>query len=310
MTQTHAQPAEAETHALPAEAVRAAIVAGQERLCALLPALTDDAVREPGELPGWTRAHVLSHIEGVAVALARQARYALRGELIEPYDGGRPARAAAIEAGAGRGAAALGDAVRAAPAEASAAWAAVGPADWPRPVTHRHGALRSALLCWWRELEIHTADARIGHGPRDWPQELCRHLLDHLAPRAPKDLQLVLTATDDTLTRRYGDAAAPAVTVSGPLTDLAAWLAGRTPHHPLDCRRSGRTVPPPELLDCPHPPRPRPRRRLAEGQHAPCPAPGPPRLPSSTSGRRAWVRSLPRSGSARTGRYGSLPTTP
>ncbi|MFG2832236.1 maleylpyruvate isomerase family mycothiol-dependent enzyme [Streptomyces sp. NPDC048434] len=236
---------------LPAEAVRAAIEAGQERLRVLLPALTDDGVREPSELPGWSRAHVLSHIEGVALALARQARFALRGELIEPYDGGHPARAAAIEAGAVREAAALGHAVRAALAEASAAWAAVGPADWTRPVRHRNGDLRSVLLCWWRELEIHTADARIGHGPRDWPRELCHHLLDHLAPRAPKDLHLVLTATDDARSRRYGGAGAPAVTVSGPLTDLAAWLAGRNPTHPLDFRASGRAVPPPELLDWP-----------------------------------------------------------
>ncbi|MER0478380.1 maleylpyruvate isomerase family mycothiol-dependent enzyme [Streptomyces sp. Edi2] len=240
-----------ETHAQQAEAIRAAVETGQERLRALLPALTDDAVRGPSELPGWTRAHVLSHIEGVARALARQARYALRGELIEPYDGGRPARAAAIEAGAVRGAAALGDAVRAALDEASAAWSAVGPADWTRPVRHRNGDLRSALLAWWRELEIHAADARIGHGPRDWPRELCHHLLDHLAPRVPEGLPLVLTATDETFSRRYGDAGAPSVTVSGTLTDLAAWLARRTPQQPLDCRRPGRTVPPPELLDWP-----------------------------------------------------------
>lgn len=240
-----------DTHAQQAEAIRAAVGTGQERLRALLPALTDDVVRGPSELPGWTRAHVLSHIEGVARALARQARYALRGELIEPYEGGRPARAAAIEAGAVHGAAALGDAVRAALDEASAAWSAVGPADWTRPVKYRDSDLRAALLCWWRELEIHTADARIGHGPRDWPRELCHHLLEHLAPRVPEGLPLVLTATDETFSRRYGDAGTPSVTVSGPLTDLAAWLAGRTPQQPLDCRRSGRTVPPPGLLDWP-----------------------------------------------------------
>ncbi|MFE9145644.1 maleylpyruvate isomerase family mycothiol-dependent enzyme [Streptomyces tubercidicus] len=238
-------------HRMPAEAVRAAIEEGQERLRALLPALTDDGVREPSELPGWSRAHVLSHIEGVALALARQARYALRGALIEPYDGGRPARAAAIEAGALRDAAALRDAVRVALAEASAAWAAAGPADWSRPVRHRDGDLRSALLAWWRELEIHTADARIGHGPRDWPRELCHHLLDQMAPRVPRDIHLVLTATDDTPSRQYGPGDAPTLTVTGPLTDLAAWLTGRRPHHPLDCRRSGTAAPLPELLGWP-----------------------------------------------------------
>ncbi|MFE0379220.1 maleylpyruvate isomerase family mycothiol-dependent enzyme [Streptomyces inhibens] len=237
--------------ALPAEEVRAEVEAGQLRLRALLPALTDAQVREPSALPGWSRAHVLSHIEGIGLAMARQARYALRGELIEPYDGGRPARAAGIEAGAVRDAAALGHAVRAALTEASAAWAAIGPADWSRPVHYRDGDLRTALLCWWRELEIHTADAEIGHGPRDWPPELCRHLLDHLAPRAPKDLHLVLEATDGSLTRHYGSGPAQAVTVRGPLTDLAAWMTGRAPHQPLDCRRSGAKAPLPELLDWP-----------------------------------------------------------
>lgn len=236
---------------LSAEAVREAIEAGQERLRALLPGLTDPAVREPSALPGWSRAHVLAHIEGIARATARQARYALRGELVELYDGGRPERAAGIEAGAVRDAAQLRDAVAAALDESSAAWAAVGPADWSRPVRYRDGDLRTVLWAWWRELEIHTADARLGRGPQDWPHGLCHHLLSHLAPRVPKDGALVLEATDAAFRREYGAAGAPEVTVRGHLTDLAAWLAGRAPHRPLDCRRPGRPAALPELLDWP-----------------------------------------------------------
>ncbi|MEU5011560.1 maleylpyruvate isomerase family mycothiol-dependent enzyme [Streptomyces sp. NPDC021749] len=234
-----------------AEEVRAEIEAGQERLRALLPGLTDAAVRAPSALPGWSRAHVLAHIEGIARATARQARYALRGELVELYDGGRAERAAGIEAGAVRDAAALREAVGAALDESFAAWAAVGPADWSRPVRYRDGDLRTVLWAWWRELEIHTADARLGHGPQDWPHGLCHHLLSHLAPRAPKDLRLVLEATDEAFRREYGDAGAPEVTVRGRRTDLAAWLAGRAPHRPLDCRRASRPAPLPDLLDWP-----------------------------------------------------------
>ncbi|MDJ0344171.1 maleylpyruvate isomerase N-terminal domain-containing protein [Streptomyces sp. H10-C2] len=69
-----------------------AILAGRPRLPALLDGLTDSVVRAPSALPGWTRGHLLSHLEGVALALARQARYAPKDELIDPYDGGRPAR--------------------------------------------------------------------------------------------------------------------------------------------------------------------------------------------------------------------------
>ncbi|MEU9121509.1 maleylpyruvate isomerase family mycothiol-dependent enzyme [Streptomyces sp. NPDC048506] len=238
-------------HTLPPEAVRERIEAGQARLRALLPGLTEAGIREPSELPGWSRAHVLAHIEGIGLAMARQARHALRGELIEPYDGGRPARAAGIEAGSRRDAAALGRAVAAALDEASAAWAAVGPADWSRPVHYRDGDLRTALLCWWRELEIHLVDAGMGHGPQDWPRELCHHLLDHLAPRAPHGLHLVLEATDEPSARPFGPQGAPTVTVRGPLTALTAWMAGRAPGRPLDCRRAGATVPLPELLDWP-----------------------------------------------------------
>ncbi|MCK7624855.1 maleylpyruvate isomerase family mycothiol-dependent enzyme [Streptomyces sp. RS10V-4] len=243
-----------------AAAVRAAVAAGQERLRALLPGLTDPAVREPSALPGWSRAHVLSHIEGIGLAMARQARAALHGELVEPYDGGFPARTAAIEEGARRGAAELRAAVGAALDEASAAWAAVGPGDWSRPVRYRDGDLRGALLCWWRELAVHTADARLGPGPAQWPRELCHHLLEYLAPRAPEGVRLVLVPVDQGTAhaegtarpvREYGPAGAPVVTVRGPLTALTAWLAGREPDAPPAADRAGAAGPLPELRPWP-----------------------------------------------------------
>ncbi|WP_257980709.1 maleylpyruvate isomerase family mycothiol-dependent enzyme [Streptomyces sp. CB02959] len=235
-----------------AEAVREAVEAGQALLRALLPGLTDAVVREPSALPGWSRAHVLAHIEGIGLAMARQARYALRGELVEPYDGGPPARAAAIEEGSRRSVAALRTAVEDALAEASAAWAAVGPDDWSRPVGYRDGPLRGALLAWWRELAIHTTDAGLGPGTDGWPRELCHHLMDHLAPRAPEGVRLVLVpAEGPAAVRRYGPADGPVVTVRGPLTALAAWLAGRAPHTPLVCERAGTAGPLPELRPWP-----------------------------------------------------------
>jgi maleylpyruvate isomerase len=211
--------------------VRAALAVAHDRLLALLPGVTDAALREPSALPGWPRAHVLSHVEGVAHALARQARAALRGELVDVYDGGRPARDAAIEAGARRDAAALRPAVAAALAEAAGAWNAVGPGDWARPVRHRDGTVRSALLAWWREIEIHTADALLGPGPQDWSRAFCGHALTFLAPRAPAGTRLRLVATDGPERRDLGDG--EPVVVSGRLTDLTAWLAGRAPAGPL-----------------------------------------------------------------------------
>lgn len=211
--------------------LQAALGAGALRLRGLLDGLTDDAARAPSALPGWTRGHVLSHVEGVAQALARQARYALRGRTVEVYDGGRPARDAAIEAGHGRSAAELAAAVGDALDEAAASWGAVGAGDWRRPVSYRDGTVLTAGLAWWRELEIHTADAQLGSGPDSWPPQLCVHLVDFLAVRVPYGTELRLTAVD--ADRSWTLGRGEPVAVGGRLTDLAAWLAGRAPQQQL-----------------------------------------------------------------------------
>ncbi|WP_235001983.1 maleylpyruvate isomerase family mycothiol-dependent enzyme [Actinacidiphila paucisporea] len=211
--------------------LRAALAEGHIRLRGLLAGLTEDAARAPSALPGWTRGHLLSHVEGVARALARQARYALRGRTVEVYDGGRAARDAAIEAGHGRGAAELAAAVGDALDEAEASWDAVGPGDWRRPVAYRDGTVRTAGLAWWRELQIHTADALLGTGPDSWPPHLCLHLVDFLAVRVPAGTELRLAAVDADRSWTLGEG--EPVAVEGRLTDLAAWLAGRAPQRPL-----------------------------------------------------------------------------
>lgn len=214
----------------PAE-LAAALHAAQQRLRGLVAGLTEDAARAPSALPGWTRGHVLTHIEGVGLALARQARYALRDRRIDVYDGGRPARDAAIEAGHRRPApqliAALDDALD----EVDASWSAVGPGDWDRPVRYREGTLTTAALAWWRESEIHTADALLGRGPADWSPDFAAHLLDFLGARLPAARRVTLTATDDP--RVWTRGSGGPVAVRGRLTDLAAWLAGRQPAGPL-----------------------------------------------------------------------------
>jgi maleylpyruvate isomerase len=219
--------------------VWAYVLDGHERLRIALAELTEGKERGPSRLPDWTRAHVLSHIEGIGRALTRQARYALKGELIDVYDGGRPARDAGIEAGAVRNAAELTAAVTATLAEAEAVWGSVGDADWDRPVRYRDGDLLGALRCWWRELEVHTADAALETCSAAWPRELCLHLFDFLAPRAPAGLTLV--EADGPVRYTFGAAGSGAAggadrapVVRGRLTDLAAWLAGREPHHRLD----------------------------------------------------------------------------
>lgn len=213
------------------EDLGSALTAGQNHLRSLLAGLTEEGVREPSALPGWTRGHVLTHLEGVGLALARQARYAQRGKLIEPYDGGRPGRDAAIEAGHGRSAPVLVSSLSAALDEVDASWSAIGPEDWQRPVVYRDGVVYDAALGWWRELEIHTADALLGFRYADWREPFCTYLIGHLLPRVPDGVRITLTADDGPWTWTHGEGRPVAVT--GRLNDIAAWLAGRRPDGPL-----------------------------------------------------------------------------
>jgi len=193
--------------------------------------LPEGAGADASPLEGWTRGHVLSHVANVGAALARQAEFAARGEKVEPYDGGRAGRDAAIEAGAGRTVAEHVAALEASRTRLAAAWPEPGDALWSAPVAYRDGVLADALLAWWREARIHAVDATagldgaVGYGA--WDNAFCSHLGDFLAVRLPD-----------------GGAG---LELAGDPRDVAAWLAGREPSSPVSAALDGVPVPLPDL---------------------------------------------------------------
>jgi maleylpyruvate isomerase len=199
--------------------------ASHVRLHELVDGLTDKQAREPSTLPDWSRGHVLTHVANLAAAFARVTEFALRGEQVEVYEGGRPARAAAIEAGAGRPASELVQAVLESDALLEQAWAKAGPDDWARPVRYRDGVLLDTVWCRWREAEVHAVDAHLGYEPSHWSPEFCAHLVEFLAPRVPNGVELMLSPTDGG--RAFLLGGGRSVELRGRLTDLTAWLAGR-----------------------------------------------------------------------------------
>ncbi|MFI5712492.1 maleylpyruvate isomerase family mycothiol-dependent enzyme [Kribbella sp. NPDC051620] len=203
----------------------APIEASISRLNALLVDLDDQTVRAPSGLPGWSRGHVLTHVANFSEAMTRQVEEALAGRTIEMYDGGRPARDAAIEAGAGRSADELRTHVATASAGLLAAWGKVD--DWSRPVRHRDSDLAATVYAGWREYEVHTVDLALQPTSDDWSDEFCLHLLDFLRPRTPAGVHLMLDAGDV----RWENGSGEDLVLTGKLTDLTAWLAGRP--HPL-----------------------------------------------------------------------------
>ncbi|MEU0094340.1 maleylpyruvate isomerase family mycothiol-dependent enzyme [Kribbella sp. NPDC006257] len=203
------------------------VTSSVQRLNQVLEEVDEATVRAPSRLPGWSRGHVLTHIANFSEAMTRQVDEALAGRLVDMYDGGPPARNAAIESGAGRPAGELKQHVRTATAGLLAAWSEVD--DWDRPIRHRDSNLAASVYTGWRELEIHTIDLGLEPTSDDWSKEFCLHLLEFLRPRTPENLRLILRAPDAEWEAGAGE---PRI-LTGALTDLTAWMAGREPQGPI-----------------------------------------------------------------------------
>ncbi|MDQ0756868.1 maleylpyruvate isomerase family mycothiol-dependent enzyme [Arthrobacter sp. B3I4] len=190
--------------------------------------LTDAEVAAPSELPGWTRGHVLAHVAGIGNAMARQLEYAARGEKIELYDGGSEGRNRAIELSAGHGAEQHRAAVEAAIGRALEAFGTLDAAGWQAPITFRDGVVFDGGLALWRELTIHATDLGTGRGPETWSRPFCENLFNFLSARVPEGQRFVLQPLGlPSVT--LGAAGGRSTVINGMLTDIAAWLAGRTP---------------------------------------------------------------------------------
>jgi maleylpyruvate isomerase len=149
----------------------ALIDAATERLLATARAFTDDDVRRPSLLPGWTRAHVLAHLAGGAGALRNLLDSARTGRVIPAY-AGQEARDAAIEAGSRQDAATLLDDLVTSADRFRAAAVALPEEAWARSVQVLSGAPMPATELLERrlvELELHHTDLDAGYGAGDWP---------------------------------------------------------------------------------------------------------------------------------------------
>jgi maleylpyruvate isomerase len=160
-------------------------------LHAAIAELDDATAHRPSRLPGWTVGHVLTHLARNADSVVRRLSAARVGRLVEQYSGGMAARAAEIEAGAGRTAAELVADVRAADDAVDRLFESV-PADvWDRPVRRSGpvgGAAPAARLAYsrWREVAVHHVDLGLAYTPADWPETLVELMLPDLLGGLPR----------------------------------------------------------------------------------------------------------------------------
>lgn len=221
----------------------AASAVATDALATAVDKLDDISVRGPSLLPGWSRAHVVSHLARNADALVNLLIWARTG-VEHPMYTSRADRDADIEEGAIRSYRLLVEDLSAACDRFARAAGTMPDSAWATGVTTWTATLKAAEVPWlrMREVWIHLVDLDAGVGFDAVPQDVVGELLDEVVKQLDgRDGTPALTVAADLpggqrRSWRLGGDVGPAgggagaedpPTVSGTATELIAWLTGR-----------------------------------------------------------------------------------
>lgn len=223
----------------PARPDRAACLAeldaSTDRFLATAQTLSETDVSAPSGLPGWSRGHVLAHVARNADGLGNLVDWAATG-VETPMYASREARAAAIDADAGRSAA---EHLRDLLTSAAALRTRLG----ALPVTAEDVVLRMVsgaeveaweiVLLRIREVEIHHVDLAAGYRVDDWSDEFARRSLDQVAAgfAGRDDVPFGRLCAPDGASWPVGPSP---MSLHGPAPLLLGWLVGRSGGHGLE----------------------------------------------------------------------------
>lgn len=145
-------------------------IAAHRRLEHALGTLTDDDVRRPSLLPGWSRGHVLTHVAHKTVSHVWMLEGARQNEVRHQHPSGFDHAQAEVAAESGRSAAELRDDVVRSFAQLEAAWAELPDECWERMGICVPGPRSMADIAGrhLRDVEVHHVDLDIGYTPADW----------------------------------------------------------------------------------------------------------------------------------------------
>ncbi|MGM1063582.1 maleylpyruvate isomerase family mycothiol-dependent enzyme [Saccharothrix sp. Mg75] len=226
-------------HSAPVRDAKAGLAAAERATDAVyevVAALDQRALRGPSLLPGWTRAHVVTHLARNADALVNLLTWAKTGveHLMYPS---RADRDADIEEGAGRLPQLLRADLDAACERFATAGGELPDSAWDHLLAHPGtGAPMPACRVPWlrvRELWVHLVDLDRGVGFGDLPEDVLDHLLadaaGQYANRSDVPPLRVEAVFPDGRQRSWALTAAGAdpVAVSGDAADVLGWLTGR-----------------------------------------------------------------------------------
>ncbi|MCW2803857.1 MAG: maleylpyruvate isomerase [Propionibacteriaceae bacterium] len=226
-----AQPATSDPRTDQLEAVRELVTHATQQLLGDTITVSDEDWRAASRLPGWSRAHVASHLARQADALGRLVEGARLGERREMYpDPGQ--RDAEIEDGAGRLGLELQIDLDTSAGRLSAGFDQLDQADgWDAVVELRGGIqvpARLLPLARLTEVVLHHVDLDIGFTVDDIDEQTSEWLLEWSAFRLRNRDEfptLLLTSTSG-FTITVGSAGPP-LPVQGTSAQLLGWLTSR-----------------------------------------------------------------------------------
>ncbi|TCO53142.1 maleylpyruvate isomerase family mycothiol-dependent enzyme [Actinocrispum wychmicini] len=199
--------------------------------------LDDVAMRRPSLLPGWTRAHVVSHLARNADGLVNLLLWARTG-VEHPMYASKADRDADIEEGSHRMAAILREDLVAACERFEDALSRTPAEAWDAQVALASGrqiAARTVPWLRWQEVSVHLVDLDVGVGFGDLPDGHEERLLEWVVEdfAARQDVPAVRLRVDlaDGRQRDWELAGSmlgsDSPDVGGPATTVLAWLTGR-----------------------------------------------------------------------------------
>ena len=199
--------------------------------------LSEEDVRRPSLLPGWSRAHVITHIARNADGIRHMAEAARDGRADPMYPGGAEQRDAGIEAGVNRSRGELLADLDTAHRKLESVWEAIPDDRWADAIGYRlagPATLSDFVFVRWREVTVHTIDIGLSGSDvltqwraldPDYLEEEWRWTTAGLSKRVPKEHTLVL-APGDRPSRAYGKGP-NVIVVREQVPDVLAWLTGR-----------------------------------------------------------------------------------
>ena len=194
-----------------------------------------DDMSGSSRLPGWTRGHVITHVARNADGLVRLLNWARTG-IETPMYPSVEARAADIEAGAGRTAIEQLDDLRRAGAAFAETAKQLSAGHWQTIVATRHGPIPSSTIPWLRAREVWLHLVDLGTGieidvlPEEVATALVRDVAGSMDARVPARIEVRISGGARVI---FGPGAGHPVPVSGSVQELAGWLTGRSRGHRL-----------------------------------------------------------------------------